>query len=140
MSDRPPDHFADLDGLRLPSTSATSQTATSVTAKASNNPKAKKIVGEFLRGPIPLQWLTAVAKLSGKAPLATALALWFEVGRRNSTEVTLTTANLKRFNVNRKAKYRALSSLEKAGLVVVKRESRKNPVVTILHTDTPTAL
>ncbi|NBO91183.1 MAG: hypothetical protein EBV06_02525 [Planctomycetia bacterium] len=45
----------------------------------------------------------------------------------------LTTAILKRFGVNRKAKYRALASLEDAGLIRVHRELRKNPVVTILE-------
>ena len=45
----------------------------------------------------------------------------------------LTTAILKRFGVNRKAKYRALKSLEDAGLIRVHRELRKNSVVTILE-------
>src|SRR5262249_29957289 len=72
------------------------------------------------------------AMLPGKAPLAVGLALWFEVGRRKSREVKLTSAILERFGVNRKAKYRALESLEKAGLVRVRREPRRKPVVTIL--------
>jgi DNA-binding transcriptional ArsR family regulator len=50
--------------------------------------------------------------------------------------VRLTTAILKRFSVNRKAKYRALKGLEDAGLVRVRREPRRNPVVTILLPDT----
>ena len=139
MSDIPPDFFADLDGLRLLSTTENSQTATSVAAKVSRSPTAKKIAGEFLRGPIPLPWLTAAAKLSGKAPLVTALALWFEVGRRNSREITLTAAIMVRFAPDRKSKYRGLQSLEKAGLVHVNRELRRNPVVTILDVpgDTP---
>jgi DNA-binding transcriptional ArsR family regulator len=103
-----------------------------VKATPKQKPKAKKITGEFLKGPIPLPWLTAVTKLSGKAPLAVAVAIWFEAGRRKSNEVKLTTAILRRFNVNRKAKYSALKSLEKAGLVRVRREPRRNPVVTIL--------
>lgn len=91
-----------------------------------------KSPSEFLKGPIPLAWLTAAAKINGKAPLAVALALRFEAGRRKSREVTLTTAILERFDVNRKAKYRALNSLESAGLIRVRRRLRRNPVVTIL--------
>jgi len=134
LNSTPTDNFADLDRLRLSSANVVSSTAISPTNRTSA-PKlgTKKISGEFLRGPIPLPWLTAAAKLSGKGPLAVALALWFEAGRRNSTEVRLTTAILNRFNVNRKAKYRALASLEKAGLVRVHQEPRKNPVVTILN-------
>jgi hypothetical protein len=123
------DIFADLDRLRLTPAASTAPAA----GKPVNvKPKAKKITGEFLKGPIPLPWLTAVTRLSGKAPLAVALAVWFEAGRRKSNEVKLTSAVLRRFSVNRKAKYTALKSLERAGLVRVRREPRRNPVVTIL--------
>jgi len=94
--------------------------------------KAQRIRGEFLKGPIPLDWLGTAAKLPGKAPLATALAIVFEVGRRRSPEITLTTAILQRFGVGRKAKYRALKHLQSAGLIAVHQKPRRNPVVTIL--------
>lgn len=127
------DFFADIDRLRLAPAALTSKgDQTPTVVKASAQPKVKKIAGEFLKGPIPLPWLTAVTRLSGKAPLAVALAVCFEAGRRKSNEVKLTTAILRRFSVNRKAKYNALKSLEKAGLVRVRREPRRNPVVTIL--------
>lgn len=122
--------FADLDRLRLTPAASTAPAA-GKTANV-NPPETKKITGEFLKGPIPLPWLTAVTRLSGKAPLAVALAVWFEAGRRKSNEVKLTSAVLRRFSVNRKAKYSALKSLERAGLVRVRREPRRNPVVTIL--------
>jgi hypothetical protein len=86
---------------------------------------------EFLRGPIPLSWLTPATRLSGKA-LALALALWFQSGRKNCREVTLSSPILERFHVNRKALYRGLDSLEAAGLVSVAKRKGKNPTVTIL--------
>lgn len=135
MSATTTDIYADLDRLRFIHAAFTpTALARLADAKAATTPKpkAKKISGEFLKGPIPLPWITAVTKLSGKAPLAVALAVWFEAGRRKSNEVKLTTAILRRFSVNRKAKYTALKSLEKAGLVSVHREPRRNPVVTIL--------
>ena len=98
-----------------------------------------KIKGEFLKGPIPLSWLTRAAELPGKSPLATALAIMFEVGRRRSQQVTLTSAVLKRFHVNRKAKYRALEKLEGASLISVVRRSRRNPLVTVLVVDDETS-
>src|SRR4051812_11889091 len=47
-------------------------------------PTRPRIIGQFLRGPIPLAWLEKAAKLPGKAPLAVALAIRFESGRRNN--------------------------------------------------------
>jgi hypothetical protein len=125
------DAFADLDRLRLP----VGQTGVRLAAPAkgpSSPPTPNRIKGEFVKGPIPLAWLTVASELSGKAPLAVALAIWFEAGRRKSKEVRLTIAILRRFNVNRRAKYTALKALEKAGLVKVRRKPRRNPVVTIL--------
>src|SRR5262249_6125014 len=95
--------------------------------------KASRIKGEFLKGPIPLSWLTPASRLRGKAPLAVAMAIWFESGRRRSLEVRLTSAILRRFSVSRKTKYRALDALSKAGLIRVQREPRRNPVVTIVE-------
>jgi len=123
------DIFENLDFLKI------NKLATSpiVAAKVGEQKVQKKISGEFLKGPIPLLWLTAASNLSGKAPLAVGLAIWFESGRRKSNEVKLTSAILQRFAIKRKSKYTALISLEDAGLIRVRREPRKNPVVTILE-------
>ena len=123
------DVFDNLDFLKI------NKLATSpiVAAKVGEQKVPKKISGEFLKGPIPLLWLTAASNQSGKAPLAVGLAIWFESGRRKSNEVKLTSAILQRFAIKRKSKYTALKSLEDAGLIRVRREPRKNPVVTILE-------
>jgi hypothetical protein len=131
MSNPHNDIFTDLDRLRLP-VSQTGVRLETPPKGPSSSPKPMRIKGEFLKGPIPLSWLTVASKLSGKAPLAVALAIWFEAGRRKSKEVRLTTAVIERFGLDRKAKYRGLSALEKAGLVQVRRKPRRNPVVTIL--------
>jgi hypothetical protein len=127
------DFFTNLDRLRRLSTPpSVPPELKPATPPPRLKVKSKKITGEFLKGPIPLSWLTAASMLSGKAPLTVGLAVWFEAGRRKSKEVKLTSDILERFGVNRKAKYRALNSLEKAGLVRVRRAPRRNPVVTIL--------
>lgn len=126
----PDDFFDDLDRLRLSPTGTTMYDAEEARPQQKNS---RRVRGEFLKGPIPLTWLTAASKLSGKSPLAVGLALWFEAGRRRSMTVTLTSAILARFGVtDRKSKYRGLSSLERGGLIEVVRVPRRNPVVTIL--------
>jgi hypothetical protein len=130
MSDKA-DAVDDLERFRLPPRSGEVRADAMLTQKVALK-KARRRRGEFLKGPIPLGWLGRAAQLSGKAPLTVALAIWFQAGRRRSKQVRLTTPVLRRFGVNRKAKYSGLKSLEKAGLVGVHREPKKNPVVTIL--------
>lgn len=124
------DFFGDLDRLRL----APAATAVPAQVRPTAQPdRGRRVRGEFLKGPLPLAWLTAASKLTGKSPLAVGLALWFEAGRRRSMTVNLTTAILTRFGVrDRKAKYRGLCALEEAGLIEVVRVPRRNPTVTIL--------
>lgn len=126
------DAFPDLQQLRFdaPHLAAFVANPQGITSSS----KAPKIRGEFLKGPIPLGWLGRAAKLPGKS-LAVALAIMFEVGRRRSQEIKLTTAILDRFNVGRKAKYRALKELEGAKLIVVVRTPRRNPLVAVLVVD-----
>ncbi len=121
----------DLNRLRLPIEQVFTRSESHV-AGIKPSFHAPKVRGEFLKGPIPLSWLGTAAKLPGKAPLAVALAIMFEVGRRRSSTITLTTAILERFGVNRKSKYRALQRLEKAGLISVARRPHKNPLVAVL--------
>jgi hypothetical protein len=128
--------FGDLERFRLPNQQI--QPRSKTIYKRSKSPwNSPKIQGEFLKGPIPLDWLSCASKLSGKAALSVALAIWFEIGRRRSHEIKLTTAICNRFCLNRKAKYRGLLLLEEAGLVTVVREARKNPLVTVLMQSEP---
>jgi hypothetical protein len=125
------DNFPNIDRLRLPENQIANQTSAN-SHRQSIPSKVLPVRGEFLKGPIPLSWLGAAAKLPGRAPLATALAIMFEVGRRRSSEIMLTTAILQRFGVARKSKYRALKRLQSAGLIVVNQLPHRNPVVTIV--------
>lgn len=126
--------FPSLDRLRLTDEQITTHAPT-IAKGIKISSRSPKVRGEFLKGPIPLDWLGRAAKLPGKAALATALAIMFEAGRRRSNQVKLTTAILNRFGVNRKAKYRALKQLEGAKLISVVRTPRKNPIVTVLPVD-----
>lgn len=91
---------------------------------------AERIRGPFLKGPIPLAWLTRAAILPGKS-LHVGLAVWFEYGRRKKPTFRLSRAVLQRFGVARKAGYSGLEALEKAKLLKVARQHGKNPTITL---------
>jgi hypothetical protein len=80
---------------------------------------------------MPLSWFQRACRLPGKAPLV-AVLLWYRSRLERSATVTLSQAFLGQFGVSRQAKYRALESLEAAGLVALRRRSHKNPEVTLL--------
>lgn len=84
----------------------------------------------FIWGPIPGAWTSQAAKLPGRA-LHVALALWFLAGKSKADTVKLSNETLERFGVGRHTAYRALRKLEGAGLVVVKRQRGRCPLVTI---------
>jgi hypothetical protein len=88
----------------------------------------------FLRGPIPLDWLSAAAWLPGKS-LHVGVALWLEAGLRNSAVVPLSNLTGRHFGLDRNAKYRGLDWLEQAGLISVERKLGRAPIVTILDPD-----
>ena len=86
----------------------------------------------FLKGPVPLWWLTRAASLPGKA-LALGLALWWLHGMSKDDAVKLTGKALKVMNVSRDAATDGLRRLEADGLVSVQRAKGKRPVVHIIH-------
>lgn len=90
----------------------------------------------FLKGPVPLAWLEAAARLPGRS-LHAGLALWYAAGLMRSATVTLSNISGVRFGLDRNAKYRALEWLEGAGLVKVERKLGRAPVVTILQPGAP---
>ncbi len=85
---------------------------------------------EHLRGPIPLDWLSAAAHLPGKS-LHVGIALWFVGGLQKSRIVPLSNITSLRFGLDRNAKYRALAWLEEAGLIAVERKLGRAPIVTL---------
>ncbi|MEH6543013.1 MAG: hypothetical protein V7721_03635 [Porticoccaceae bacterium] len=91
----------------------------------------RKVNGEpFLRGPIPLTWLSVAAELPGKS-LHLSLAIWFRASMTNNATVRLGNSLLAEFSVKPDAKRRALKALEDAGLIEVDRRENRNPVVTL---------
>ncbi len=120
------DKDADMTSWEIPTTPAITPTASR---------RATRIDGEFLRGPIPLPWLTKACLIGDIAALQVAMAIWFARGRTKSEVINLSTALLDRFmdTRDRRKKTRGIKALEGAGLVSVERQPRKNPIITILE-------
>ena len=94
--------------------------------------QAEKRGGQFLRGPVPLTWLAGAGAMPGKA-LAIGVFLWWRAGiEKRRSGLQLNCRRLERFGVSRQACSRALSALERAGLVTVDRQSGKCPRVSII--------
>lgn len=96
------------------------------------DPSQQKVKRQFVRGPIPLYWISRASKLSGKA-LHVGMMLWYLAGVTKSKEVLVSNTKLLGWGVSRHQKARALSALERVGLVRVKRGTGRNPRVLILE-------
>jgi len=90
----------------------------------------------FLKGPVPVAWLTAAGSLHGKA-LQVGIILWFLAGRRKRLDnLKLNLSKLNgAFGFDRSTASRALLSLERAGLVSVHRARGACARVTLLPPD-----
>ena len=85
----------------------------------------------FLKGPIPMAWLNAAAKLPGKT-LNVGIAIWWLAGMSKTTSFKLTRKALNQLGVSRDAASDALRRLEVNGLILVKRLPGQRSTVEIL--------
>ena len=99
--------------------------------KPPKKPKRRLIAGNFVKGPIPTEWLQKASALPGKA-FQMGVLIWYLYGLRKDSTVTLANGLLEQFHISRKAKYRCLKALEGAGLVVVEYRKDHIPRVTII--------
>jgi len=76
-------------------------------------------------------WLCTASRQKGKA-LQVSLAILFLSGVTKSNKIKLSNHFLKALGVDRYAKYRALRTLEAAGLITVERGSGRSPQITLL--------
>ena len=90
--------------------------------------------GRFLKGPTPWNWLSAAARLPGRA-LHVALSIRFWTGIKKTDRIAVPISGLSELGLSRHAGYRALQVLEGAGLVSVVRHRGRKPWVTIIEID-----
>ena len=88
--------------------------------------------GLFLKGPIPWPWLSAAARLPGRA-LHVAVAIRLFVGMKKTSRIALSVSWLAELGLSRHAAYRGLIALESRGLVSVDRHRGRKPVVTVIE-------
>ena len=108
------------------------KTTSRVMSSAQSMPPRPKAGGMFLRGPVPLDWLSRAAALPGRS-LHVAIAIWFMAGLKKTRSVPVSNITGLQFGLDRNAKYRALEWLENANLVSVVRQAGRAPIVTILE-------
>jgi hypothetical protein len=117
-----------LDRFRITETTTTSNVAD----RQVNKPTGKRQShGQYLSGPIPLDWLARAAKINGKA-LHVGILLWYRKAVTRSYDVTVSGIRLEQFKVSRQAYAKAINQLEGAGLIRVERRVGKKAMVTIL--------
>jgi len=87
----------------------------------------------FLKGPIPWEgWMVRAIPLPGRA-LPVALAIWLWAGMTKKRTVRLSMMYVfPSLSISRYSVYRALCSLEHAGLIRVRRRRGHAPIVTIV--------
>jgi len=93
--------------------------------------KAKQ-VSLFIKGPIPMDWISAAAKLPGKA-IHVALALYWMGGMNPQKRFKITRRALDLFNVSDDAYRDALLRMEAANLIRVSRSPGQRAQVEIVR-------
>lgn len=85
----------------------------------------------FIKGPIPLYWLSAAAALPGKALNAALVILWL-AGMSKDKEFQITGASLRHLTISEDAFRDGLKRLEQADLIRVNQAPGRRPRVTVL--------
>jgi hypothetical protein len=95
-----------------------------------------KTKGLFIKGPIPMAWLSGVAKLPGKS-MQVALALFWLAAMRPNDKVKMTRQAMRLFNVSDDSYRDAIPRLEAAGLIKVWRAPGRRAQVEIVRDIAP---
>lgn len=87
---------------------------------------------QFVKGPLPLGWLAAVAQTGHPKAWAVLMALRYKADVTREAWVKPPPAALAMFGIDKDARSRALAALEQAGLVEVQRRKGRPPLVRVL--------
>lgn len=91
----------------------------------------------FLKGPIPLAWLSKAASLR-KPALPAGLCLWFQLGVSGQSRIRVSAGVRKKLGLSAGQMLRGLRALSQAGLVRFAKSGRgRCAVVEILDTEVP---
>ena len=118
----------DVDSYRL-----NAESLAQIKPKRSPRRKGRRSAGtlNFLRGPIPGDWLSVAGKLPGKT-LHVALAIWLAFGVLKETRFRFTSRWHGWFDIGPRALRKSLQRLREAGLIRVEYRPGCSPIVTLL--------
>jgi hypothetical protein len=100
---------------------------------ASVNPPAREArdkASDFAR--VPLRWAADVAKATNSPGYMVFVLLAYLAWKNKGRAFILSNDRLRRYEVSREVKYRALARLEKAGVIRVQRRGLRAPLITLL--------
>jgi hypothetical protein len=92
--------------------------------------KRKKPDDPFVK--LPLWWATQAAKATKTKKALVWVELLYAAWKEKCATFPLPNGRLAKLGVSRETKRRALRDLERAGLIVVERPSRKTPIITLV--------
>lgn len=98
--------------------------------RATNQLEEYTPTSPFLKGPIPMDWLSSAAKLSGKT-LSLGIAIWWLHGMSNGCPFKLTKTALTMLNLSKDTVRDGLKKLEVAGLIKVSRSPGQRPLLEV---------
>ena len=113
----------DIENLLLPTNIA-------VPERRAEPRKLEKRRRHFVQ--VPFAWIEALSGATGQTCLL-ALHLLYLHWKGNGEPIKLANAMLEMDGIDRKAKSRGLSELERRGLITVERRPRKSPIVKLLR-------
>ena len=93
-------------------------------------PRSKR--GKFLKGPIPVDWLTIAGNLPGKT-LHVAIALWLAYGIERQERFRFTPKWHNIFYISPPTLRKSLHRLQEAGLIRLEYRPGCSPIVTLLE-------
>jgi DNA-binding transcriptional ArsR family regulator len=83
----------------------------------------------FVKGPLPVDWLSSIAATGLPSAIWVALALKVQADRRREPWVSPPYGILDEFGVTRSSLSRAIRALEEAGILAVQRRKGRPPLV-----------
>ncbi len=92
----------------------------------------RKSYKRFIKGPIPLDWAQAAARLPGRS-LQVAMVIWYLIGVRRSKQGAISYTVASHFGLNRHTVYRGLAQLEEAALIAVSRKRGRRLGFTLIE-------
>lgn len=113
-----------------------SQIQLSEASVARRHQQSQRRSREFLRGPVPINWLAHAAR-QGKLAQAAGILVWFRYGclqTRHGDKLNLTVSanQYERFGLSATTFSRGLRKLEAAGLITVSRSPGRKPQISIV--------